>query len=86
MYAIRSYYEKKDGAFLAYLLREKITGKSQFQEDIEVKAAEQKRLEDKSRQQEEERLRRHEEQSRISLEKFLSLSRKEKGEILSEFV
>lgn len=77
--------EKKDGAFLAYLLREKITGKSQFEEDVEAKATEQKRLEDRAKKQEEDRLRRHEEQVKIALEKFKSLSKMDKGSILEQF-
>lgn len=37
--------EKKDGAFLAYLLREQITGKSKFEAELEVEVVEQKKIE-----------------------------------------
>lgn len=76
---------KQDGAFLAYLLREQITGKSQFEADIEVKVLEQKKSEQLEKRKEEERIRRNEEQAKISLEKFHSLSRKEKGLVLNTF-
>jgi Initiator Replication protein, WH1/Initiator Rep protein, WH2 len=77
--------EKKDGAFLAYLLREQITGKSQFESDLETKKLEQKRTEQKEKEKEEESLRIKEEQARISLEKFQSLTEKEKKTVLKAF-
>ena len=77
--------EKKDGAFLAYLLREQITGKSKFEAELEVEVVEQKKIEQQLKKKEEERARRHEEQAKVSLGKFQSLSPKEKGLVLQAF-
>ncbi|MGB3223161.1 MAG: replication initiation protein [Desulforhopalus sp.] len=77
--------EKKDGAFLAYLLREQITGKSKLELDIEVKKNEQREKEQRENKKEEERTRRNEEQVKVSLEKFKSLAEKEKRTVLKKF-
>lgn len=77
--------EKKDGAFLAYLLREKITGKSPFEEEVEEQAANKKILEDRARDREKERQRRYKEEVEVSLEKFEKISKRQKTSILKDF-
>lgn len=77
--------EKTDGAYLAHLLRERITGKSQFEVDQEVVVLEQKRNEQQEKKKEEERARRNEERTKVSLEKFESLSKKGKASVLKLF-
>lgn len=77
--------EKKDGAFLAFLLREQITGKSKLELDIEAKKNEQREKEQRENKKEEERTRRNEEQVKVSLEKFKSLAEREKRTVLKKF-
>lgn len=77
--------EKKDGAFLAYLLREKITGKSPFEEEIEEKVSNQKKIKEIAKEKEEDRLRRYNQEVEVSFEKYDSLSKSEKSSILNSF-
>lgn len=77
--------ENKDGAFLAYLLREKITGKSQFNKDIEIEKLGLKKKTEQERIEESERMRLNEERSDISYEKFQFLQDDEKQKLLNLF-
>ncbi len=77
--------EKTDGAFLAYLLREQITGKSPFEHDAEGRKKEIRKIELQQEEEEKEKQRLNEEQIKRSFEKFQSLSTREKKELLATF-
>ncbi len=81
--------EKKDGAFLAYLLREKITGKSKFESELEDRERVDKKLaRDKERRQREAELheRAEHEEKMFGLEaKFFGKSAEYQEKLVIEF-